>query len=104
MNEKNNTITLTHSDLERSLGSIFQEIHDQQGRVGLPRVSYKDEFDKFEMRLEKTNRGFSVSCSLNNRTAYQLNNLHFAPQVLIGEVMLRATNAPAGLSINAFFQ
>lgn len=96
--ETNNTITLTREQLTRSLDSIFSEVMSRPGRMGLPRVSYTDEFDIFEMRLERTTRGYSVSCRLNNSQSYQLNTRFFDWSLPIGIPMMVAANAtwPAG--------
>ncbi len=102
--EQNNTLALTRADLHRTLRELFDEIALRPGRAGLPRLTYRDEFDQFRMRVEKSNVGYSVSCMLNNSVSYQLNGRHFPGLTQIGTVMLIAAGAPKSQTINGFFQ
>lgn len=103
MSEQSNCITISKADLGRTLKSIYTEVMQREGRAGLPRISYQDDHDSFEMLLTDSNRGFSVSCRLNNSQSYQLNGQFFAGASAIGQVMLVAAGANYGDDYVAFF-
>jgi hypothetical protein len=91
--EQDNCMTLTRSDLNLGVEELYEQVAQRPGRAGLPRLTYQDHFDKFSMRLEKSNIGYSVSCMLNGAMSYQLNGRYFSGSTQIGVVMLLAAGA-----------
>lgn len=88
--------------LHSSLDSLFSVWINTENREGLFKLIYKDEHDRFDLTLVKTNMGFQVGGALNNSTSYQLNGRFFPPATEIGQVMLIAAGAP-NTTIDRFF-
>lgn len=100
--ERNNHLELTRADLAETVSELHERIRVTDDRVGIPRVSYRDEFDHFRLRIERTNLGYSVTGTLNGEHIHQLNGQLFGPCKQIGNIMLLAAGAPANATI-AFF-
>jgi hypothetical protein len=100
----NNVVLLEKSDLSKSLNSIDKLVRDQEHRCGLTHAVYKDEHDEFEMVIQDSTRGYSVSCRLNDRHSHILNTRFFSRSTSIGDVMLIAADALAGMTAKEFFE
>ena len=98
-----NSVDLDKSDLTKSLEEINLFPRKMGATGGLTRVFYSDEHDSFEMLLQPSTAGYTVSCRLNNRQSYQLNGIFWGQSRCIGDVMLRACSAPAATTIEEFF-
>lgn len=90
--ERDNTLELTGDMLLRPIGELFALVENRPNRKGLPRMSYRDQYDHFAMRIERTTRGYTVSCMLNGSMSYQLNTKFFDRRLPIGVPMLYAAN------------
>ncbi|MCY1357798.1 hypothetical protein D9M69_443050 [compost metagenome] len=101
--ERNNRIEITQADLHTTVHDLHERIRITEGRGGQPRVSYRDNFDRFEMRIERTNLGYSISCMLNGEYSHQLNGRFWPGNTHIGNIMLRAAGAPDSATIDTFF-
>lgn len=104
MTEANNTLTLTQADLSRSFASLHQEVRSRPGRTGCTRLNYADQYDEFQMLIQPSTAGFSMSCRLNGSQSYQLSGLFFKGFAMIGEAMLIAADAPKDKTVAEFFE
>lgn len=101
--EHNNVLEIDKPHLSKTFDEIFFEVKTREGVAGLPRLHYKDHYDEFWLLIQPSNLGYQVSCTLNNRQAYQLNNRFFTRSEMIGTAMLIAASAPKGETIASFF-
>lgn len=81
---QHNTLILTPKSLFRSIESLFEEVRSREGRIGIPTFIYSDEHDHFEITIENTNLGFSVSITLNGVIDMTLNSRFFWGGLSIG--------------------
>jgi hypothetical protein len=98
-----NVVVLSRADLQTALADVSVYPRLCGADSGLTRAVYIDAFDTFEMLLQPSNAGFSVSCRLNGQQAYQLNGRMWGRAVKIGDIMLVAAGAPALTEIEGFF-
>jgi hypothetical protein len=99
----NNTKTLTKADLKTSVEDLHAAVMRRPGRVGQPELTYQDKFDLYEMRIQRSNIGYTVSCRLNDKHSHQLNGKFFVGSKPLGEIMLIAAAAPSDETIDTFF-
>lgn len=92
---------MTRKGLHRTLSDLHSSL---RAGVGLPTITYRDEWDSFVLTISRSNRGYSVNCRLNNQQTYQLNGLLYQGGTPIGEVMLLAASAPDNATIDEFFK
>ena len=102
--ERNNVLEIDIQDLSKTFDELFFEVKAREDVAGLPRLHYKDSFDEFWLLIQPSNLGYQVSCTLNNRQAYQLNNRFFTRSEKIGSAVLIAACAPQGETIESFFK
>jgi hypothetical protein len=98
-----NVVVLSRADLHAALAEVSVYPRHCGADSGLTRAVYSDDYDTFEMLLQPSNAGFSVSCRLNGQQAYQLNGRMWNRASKIGDVMLVAAAAPALTEIDGFF-
>lgn len=98
-----NVVVLCRADLHAALADVSVYPRRCGADSGLTRAVYCDDYDTFEMLLQPSNDGFSVSCRLNGQQAYQLNGCMWGRAAKIGDVMLVAAGAPALTEIERFF-
>jgi hypothetical protein len=98
-----NVVVLNRADLHAALADINVFPRRCGAESGLTRAVYSDDYDTFEMLLQPSNAGFSVSCRLNGQQAYQLNGRMWDRASKIGDVMLVAAAAPERSEIEGFF-
>ena len=87
--ESNNKVELSLADLEKSISYFYNKIMMDENRQGLPRLTFHDEKynETYCLRVEKSNLGYSVSGTLNNAIAYQLNSRFFDFDCKVKEVV-----------------
>ena len=101
--ERNNIMEIGEQDLAKTIDEIFFAVKNRSDVTGLPRLHYQDQYDEFWLLIQPSNLGYQISCTLNNRQAYQLNNRFFNRSEKIGAAMLIAAGAPKGATIESFF-
>ncbi|MBX8493141.1 hypothetical protein K5D42_25050 [Pseudomonas cichorii] len=102
--ERNNVIELTSvKDLQLTLEQLYHRFLQQPDRLGALHVVYKDAYDEFKLRVQATNRGYTVTGYLNNQPSHQLNGVLFGSGQCIGQAMLVAAGAPKGAKPDVFF-
>lgn len=101
--EFDNLATVDHGTLSVTLGQLMDLVAKRPARRGPVRVVFRDGADEYRCKLEASNLGISVSCTLNCSHAHQLAGLYFVRGTEIGEVFALAAGDISGAKHTDFF-